>query len=405
MSNNLARPLNLFLGSCGYYSLMHTCKLAQIIATPVIVPTKPDSIMSPGIEDDWSNAPAMGSMVNQSTDRLAEIPKFILRGRTSDGLVGIGETHRSVNLDHLRRNAKRLCGRNLFEMRLASLDLPEDREYDGFELLAYDLVGKSLGVPAYQLLGGACRDRVLCSMWTGRRTPADAGRKAAEGQARGFDTIKFKCNQHDDVAAWASEVRRQCGSNMQMIFDPNQRWRDFELAAVPIRALKDGGFNILAIEDPVERTRLDDFHRLREFGLNIVLHIALSYSIFGQRADDALRALHADAVDGFNFNGSMASFVRLADLANLANKPCWHGSGVDLGILEAGFLHSAAASPACTWPSDIFGRLVRKHDLLREQIQFDGKYAVVPTGPGLGVDLDETAIEHYRAGADIDLMD
>jgi muconate cycloisomerase len=240
-------------------------------------------------------------------------------------------------------------------------------------------------------------------MWTGRRTPAEAGRKAAEGQARGFDTIKFKCNQHDDVAAWASEVRQQCGPEMRMTFDPNQRWRDFELAAKQIRALKDGGFNILAIEDPVERMRLEDFHRLREFGLNIVLHIALSYSMFGQRADDALRALHADAVDGFNFNGSMASFVRLADLAHLASKPCWHGSGVDLGILEAGYLHSAAASPACTWPSDIFGRLVREHDLLRESIRFDGKYAVVPTGLGLGVELDETAMERYRAGADIDL--
>jgi muconate cycloisomerase len=382
---------------------MNNCKLTQIIATPVIVPTRPDSIMSTGMEDDWSNSPAMGSTVNQSTDRLAELPKYIIRGRTSDGLIGIGETYRFVNLDHLRRNAKKLCGRNLFEMRLANLDLPEDREYDGFELLVYDMVGKSLGVPVCQLLGGACRDRVLCSMWTGRRTAADAGRKAAEGQALGFDTIKFKCNQHDDVAAWASEVGRQCGPKMQMIFDPNQRWRDFELAAKQIRALKDGGFNILAIEDPVERMRLEDFHRLREFGLNIVLHIALSYSMFGQRADDALRALHADAVDGFNFNGSMASFVRLADLAHLASKPCWHGSGVDLGFLEAGYLHAAAASPACTWPSDIFGRLVREHDLLRESIRFDGKYAVVPTGLGLGVELDETAMERYRAGADIDL--
>ena len=188
---------------------MNTCKLAQITATPVIVPTRPDSTMSAGMEDDWSNSPAVGSTVNQSTDRLAELPKYILRGRSSDGLTGIGETYRFVNVDHLRRNAKRLCGRNLFEMRLANLDLPEDREYDGFELLVYDMVGKSLGVPVYQLLGGRCRDRVLCSMWTGRRTTADAGRKAAEGQARGFDTIKFKCNQHDDVAAWESEVQHR----------------------------------------------------------------------------------------------------------------------------------------------------------------------------------------------------
>jgi muconate cycloisomerase len=240
-------------------------------------------------------------------------------------------------------------------------------------------------------------------MWTGRRTPIDAGRKAAEGKSRSFDCIKFKCNQHDDVATWAAEVRRQAGSDVQMIFDPNQRWGDYDSAAKQIRALKDGGFNILAIEDPIDRTNLEDFHRLRQFGLPIVLHIALSYSAYGQRADDALRALQLDAVDGFNFNGSMAAFMRLADLAHLANKPCWHGSGVDLGILEAGYVHSAAASPYCTWPSDIFSRLVREHDLLREPLQFDGKFAIVPSEPGLGVELDEAALEHYRAGPDIDL--
>jgi muconate cycloisomerase len=383
---------------------MKAIKLTEIVATPVVVPSRPDSIMSEGMEDDWSNAPAMGTTVNQSTARFAEMPKYILRGRTSDGLVGIGETYRFVDLDHLRRNAKRLCGVNLFELRLAGLDIPADREYDGFELLVYDLVGKALGVPVYQLLGGKCRDRVLCGMWTGRRTPVDAGRKAFEGQAKGFDTIKFKCNQHDDVAAWAGEVRERCGPGMGMIFDPNQRWLEFDLAAKQIRALKDGGFNILAIEDPIERTKLDDFQRLRELGLPIVLHIALSYAMFGQRADDALRALKLDAVDGFNFNGPMAAFVRLADLAHLAGKPCWHGSGVDLGILEAGYLHAAAASPACTWPSDIFGRLVREHDLLREPIRFEGKFAVVPNKPGLGVELDDDAVEHYRAGADIDLL-
>jgi muconate cycloisomerase len=221
--------------------------------------------------------------------------------------------------------------------------------------------------------------------------------------ARGFDTIKFKCNQHDDVAAWAEEVRRQAGAGVKMIFDPNQRWGNFELAAEKIRALKDGGFNILAIEDPIDRTKLEDFGRLREIGLPIVLHIALSYAAFGQRAEDALRALKLDAVDGFNFNGPMAAFVRLADLAELAGKPCWHGSGVDLGILEAGYLHAAAAAPACTWPSDIFGRLVREHDLLREPIGFEGKFAVVPSGVGLGVEVDEGAVEHYRSGADIDL--
>jgi muconate cycloisomerase len=135
--------------------------------------------------------------------------------------------------------------------------------------------------------------------------------------------------------------------------------------------------------------------------LNIVLHVALPYCVHGQRAEDAVRGLIADAMDAFNFNGSMTGVVRLAALAQLAGKPCWHGSEVDLGILEAGYVHAAAASPACTWPSDIFGRLVREHDLLAAPLRFEGKHVIVPSGPGLGVVLDDGAVEKYRAGPDL----
>jgi muconate cycloisomerase len=359
--------------------------------------------MSPELEDDWSQSPLIGKTTKLSTARFPELPKYILRAHTDvAGLVGLGETYRDVNVQNLRRNAEALLGRTIGELRWAALPFPEDREYDGFELLVYDLAGKALGLPVSQLLGGRCRDRVECSMWTGRRTPADAGRKAYEGMQRGFDTIKYKCNQHDDVAAWAEEVRRRCGPGMKMIFDPNQRWGDYAFAAEQIRRLRDGGYNVLGIEDPIDRAHLDDYRRLRELGVNIVLHVALPYCVHGQRARDAIEGLRADALDAFNFNGSMASFaLRLGAAAELAGKPCWHGSEVDLGILEAGYVHAAAATGACTWPSDIFGRLVREHDLLQQPLRFEGKHVEVPDAPGLGIDVDDEAVERYRAAPDL----
>lgn len=96
-------------------------------------------------------------------------------------------------------------------------------------------------------------------------------------------------------------------------------------------------------------------------------------------------------------------FMRLSDLAHLAGKPCWHGSKIDLGITEAGYVHAAAAAPACTWPSDIFGRLIREHDLLTVPLAFEGKFVRVPTGPGLGVALDPEALARYRCGPDVEL--
>src|SRR5258708_6512897 len=80
--------------------------------------------------------------------------------------------------------------------------------------------------------------------------------------------------------------------------------------------------------------------------------------------------------------------MRMSAVADLAHIPYWHGSEVDLGILEAAYVHSAAAAPGCTVPSDIFGRRIREHDLLATPLQLEGEWVQVPSGPGLGVELD-----------------
>jgi L-alanine-DL-glutamate epimerase-like enolase superfamily enzyme len=64
-------------------------------------------------------------------------------------------------------------------------------------------------------------------------------------------------------------------------------------------------------------------------------------------------------------------------------------------------LHIAAASVNCTIPSDIFGELVRVDDLIAEPIQFDRGAAVVPTGAGLGVELDKAALNKYKTGQEL----
>ena len=76
--------------------------------------------------------------------------------------------------------------------------------------------------------------------------------------------------------------------------------------------------------------------------------------------------------------------------------PVWHGSGHELGIMDTAMLHSCAASPNCTLPSDILSHQ-RVDDLIVEPIEIRDSYAHVSTRPGLGVELDEDAVRRYRA--------
>jgi muconate cycloisomerase len=63
------------------------------------------------------------------------------------------------------------------------------------------------------------------------------------------------------------------------------------------------------------------------------------------------------------------------------------------------YVHQAAAARSCVWPSDIFGRMIRSHDLLATPLAFDPPYVRIPAeGPGLGVRLDEDAIARFRVG-------
>ncbi len=384
-------------------------KISKIWASPVVVPTHPDAVQSKTIqEDDWSQCKdadhfATASHKKAGTQSALSEQKYILQAETDVGICGIGETYRDpISVEQLNANAEKLKAQPMEALSLAHLPLPYNREYDGFELLVYDLVGKKNEVPVHQLLGGLYRDKIACSAWSGRRSPEEAGEVARKAFEQGYDCIKFKCNQQDDVLAWAQRIQESCKGKMNIFLDPNQRWGSVADARKKIEAL--GDYPVVLVEDPIERSDYAGFKALRGINrIQIVKHVALPYHAHGQRATDALEALTHDAVDGFNFNGSMAQFMLLSGMAGLAGKPCWHGSEVDLGILEAGYVHACAASPACTWPSDIFGRTIREHDLLAEPLAFEGKFIAVPQKPGLGVALDLQVLEAYRAGPDIEL--
>ena len=70
--------------------------------------------------------------------------------------------------------------------------------------------------------------------------------------------------------------------------------------------------------------------------------------------------------------------------------------GVDLGIAEAAHTHAAAACESMTLTSDICGETLRVDDLISDPLVIENGHVRVPEGPGLGVTLDEDALERFR---------
>lgn len=372
---------------------MKPTSIRSIKATEVIVPAKPGSLNSSDVLDKDKGF-AKKFLTGESWTDFAIQPKWILQVTLENGLTGIGETYRSASPEKLKEAIDGLAGKDILALNWRRLPVTDQRIYEAFETAILDLLGKILSVPIHQVLGGAYRDRIDCMGWTGRRNPEDAAQKAFEAMQKGHKMFKFKCSDEDPVRLWTEAIRKKCGTGIRLILDPNQRWNDVPTTLQLMEGVDEE--IMYGLEDPIKHEDVEGFVTLRKaLKVPLLRHISLPYT---QDIRDIIPCIKADSAAGYNFNGSAYNSLLLAEIANLEGKACWRGSEVDLGISETMGLHIAAASINCTIPSDIFGELVRENDLIIGGIQFEDGAALVPQGPGLGVEPDHDAIARYATG-------
>ncbi|MDH3648965.1 MAG: mandelate racemase/muconate lactonizing enzyme family protein [Saprospiraceae bacterium] len=367
-------------------------KIKSITCNEVKVPAKPGTVESSTIHKPLHKLP-VGAVEGWSV-QFDDLSKVILKMELENGVIGWGELYRDHNWSLVEAMINALLDQDIRSLCLQELPFAFCREYDGFECAVWDAYAKAHDMRVVDLLGGPIREKIPVGAWSSHRKLEEIGDLVAGFAQQGYDCIKFKTDLEDDVVGWC-QVIKETAPAMQVILDPNERW----MYPGEVRKRMDGlaGVgNVLCLEDPLPRWMLHEYKLLRNYSsIPVVLHVSLPYVFHGQRIKDSIQALKTDAVDGFNFNGGLANFQRLDHVASAAGLPCWHGSEVDLGILEAMYLHSAAAAASCIWPSDIFGRMIRSHDLLKTPIEFQPPYAILPEGPGLGVEPDEDAIRQF----------
>lgn len=343
-------------------------------------------------------------------DLLTEFPrgpKIIVVLHTDSGLTGIGETFRAepddailktplpkskAQLAGAQKNAEYLRGKALMDIDFGRLPLPDPETRMAFEIACYDAIGKAIGWPVYRLLGGLAQEKVLVHYWCGRQTAVDAKRTAERAVRLGFTGLKMKASWTDPIveavravslAAPALRVTVDFNSGYPLIPGPSAD--DFLPKG---RALDEIG-NMHTIEDPLPVADLIGFRQLSmQLKTPITLTARSPKEIVNAARMGACRFINTGA------HGNLRSFGLNAVTAEGAGMPVWHGSGHELGILDAAYLHNCAAAANCTLPSDILSHQ-RVHSLLATPIQFVDSHAVVPHGPGLGVELDTDALARY----------
>ena len=361
-------------------------KITRITSIPVRVPRPQPFTSSLGTKQASENA-------------VVEI-------HTDESLTGIGEVSsiwdrkgpgQSDDIDGLLGPA--LIGKDPFRIneltalmnRLLHHSFPAKA---GIEMALYDLVGKALGTPVYNLLGGLVRDRVQLSHSLSMGASEDVAVQAGDLAAQGYRTLKLKVGQDPraDLENMAA-VRARVGDQVILRVDANMAWPSAKEAVRHIRELEP--FRLELVEQPLHPDDLEGLRFVRE---RVGVPIMADESVWSPA--DALSCIRAQAVDVFNVYvseaGGLGPAAHIFAIAEAARLPCIIGSMPELGLGTAAQAHLAFAMRNLGYASDVNGFAYHSDDIIQEELRIEDGYLYPPPGPGLGVTLDLDKLEQYR---------
>ncbi len=269
----------------------------------------------------------------------------------------------------------------------------------------YDVVGKALHVPAYQLLGGCFRERVSIAHSLGLMEIQKAVDEAQQAKAEGVKTIKLKggVDQKRDVEL-VKQIRNAIGSDLNICVDANQGYPTPKAAIKTIKAMEE--FNLLYMEQPVE-----GIDRMAEVASRVDTPIMADESAW--TPEDVLEIAKKKAADIISLYttkpGGMFKAKKVAAVAEAAGLQCNVNGSVETGIGNAANLHLAASTGVvtlgCVVPVSTpkgkgkkgIAGIYYQDDIIQEAFEYADGDIVVPSKPGLGIELDEEKLKHYRA--------
>ncbi|HUQ91259.1 MAG TPA: mandelate racemase/muconate lactonizing enzyme family protein [Bryobacteraceae bacterium] len=278
------------------------------------------------------------------------------------------------------------------------------------EVALYDVIGKHKGVPVSELIGGRVRDRIRLYGSAGMyMAPEGYAAEAALTKSMGFKAYKMRpaLGPEGDLES-VRLMREATGPDFELMIDAHTWWRmgDRSYSAETVEKLAGqmAEYNITWLEEPLPPDDHDSYRRLKEKDL-----VPLASGEHEQSEDGFLDLLLGPCVDyvqmdvvcqgGFNLARRIFAGIAREEL-----RFAFHSWGT---VLEV----AAAAQLGVCWPESVVEWLEypcytepgRKfmypfslaNDILKQPLQIIEGDLIVPTGPGLGVDIDESVIERY----------
>ncbi len=356
---------------------------------------------------------------------------IVVRIADEDGRTGIGETDAPAGavrelllmddlFDWSRGLRNALLGADPFEVPALQRRLYEATVYHGrrglgihalsaVDVALYDLAGKQLGRPAYQLLGGARREAITpyATIWPGgvKGRTIDQMMEAIAAQFRralelGYRAVKMEVFFGElvsdrELVECLREGRRLLGDDITLAVDFGYRWHDWRAALRVLERVED--CDIYFAEATLQHDDLAGHAKLAERVQTRVAGAELAATVHECR--EWLERGRVDVLQpDVNRCGGLTELRRIADLASL------HGAlviphGWKTGITIAAECHFQAATENAPFIEVLSPELYAsplRAELVRPEPEVRDGRIPLPTEPGLGIELVEEAVSKYR---------
>jgi len=335
--------------------------------------------------------------------------RTILELVTDEGIVGLGEVGGGDQCGALQKLKPRIIGLDPFHLETIKLKvlrsiyyLSNARLYAAIEMACLDIQGKVLNRPMSDLLGGSIRKEIpmIAYLFWRYDRPGGGDDKSAEDLADlcvelhetlGVNTMKLKAGveKPSEEARVLELCRKQLGDDFGLRIDPNGVW-SVQTAVQVGRRLEP--LNIEYFEDPSWGLQGNASVRKQ-------VRIPIASNMYPAKFDDLAPAILMGAVDivltDIHYWEGPKGVKDLVAVCNTFNLGIAMHSGAEFGIELAAMLHTASTIPTMSFAGDAHYHYLTDDIIEGGLMPYKNGCIAVPTGPGLGVKLDEDKMKYY----------
>jgi L-alanine-DL-glutamate epimerase-like enolase superfamily enzyme len=261
----------------------------------------------------------------------------------------------------------------------------------GIEIALWDIKGKALNVPVWNLLGGKIRDRV--------RTYAHArtAEQARELVDRGYNALKT--GGVENAANNVNAIRKEVGLDVDIMVDIHgPPWLTTRDAIRMGQALEE--YELLFYEDPVPPENVEALARVAS-SVNIPIAVGERHShIYGVR--ELIEREIVDVVQPDTGRaGGLMQMKKIAAMAEAHYITMAPHDGSLGPVAEMAAVHLAATLPNFLILEHRADDVPQRYEVMEPQPEVVDGYIAVPDGPGLGIDIVEEAIAKYPSQGNV----